>query len=149
MADRIVVMNAGRIEQIGTGDEIYHRPASRFVADFIGDANFLACEWTADGRLKPAIGSQTLEAAASDRARSQVAMLRPEQIRLLDEPLPGLSTARCRVEDVIDIGAHTTVIVSGNDVRLTIRLPGGTRKPARGGDVLVGFDPADIRILEE
>ena len=82
-------------------------------------------------------------------APSQVAMLRPEQIRLLDEPLPGLSTARCRVEDVIDIGAHTTVIVSGNDVRLTIRLPGGTRKPARGGDVLVGFDPADIRILEE
>ncbi|MCO5146071.1 MAG: ABC transporter ATP-binding protein [Aquamicrobium sp.] len=149
MADRIVVMNAGRIEQIGTGDEIYRRPASRFVADFIGEANFLACEWTADGRLKPAVGSQTLEAQACDRARRQVAMLRPEQIRLLDAPLPGLSTARCRVEDVIDIGAHTTVIVSGNDARLTIRLPGGAPKPVRGGDVLIGFDPADIRVLEE
>jgi len=76
-------------------------------------------------------------------------MLRPEQIRLLDEPVPGLSTAGGRVEDVIDIGAHTTVIVTANDSRLVIRLPGGTVKPARGGDVLVGFDPADIRILEE
>ncbi|MGO4611278.1 ABC transporter ATP-binding protein, partial [Variovorax sp. 2RAF20] len=39
MADRIVLMNRGRIEQIGRGQDIYARPASRFAADFIGDAN--------------------------------------------------------------------------------------------------------------
>ena len=41
MADRIVVMNHGVIEQIGTPEDIYHRPASRFVADFVGKMNFL------------------------------------------------------------------------------------------------------------
>ncbi len=44
LSDRIVVMNAGRIEQAGTPDEIYARPTSRFVADFIGRANFLPAE---------------------------------------------------------------------------------------------------------
>ena len=46
MADRIAVMNDGRIEQLGTPTEIYQRPASRFVADFIGDSNF----FDGDGR---------------------------------------------------------------------------------------------------
>ena len=47
MADRIAVMNLGVIEQLGTPYEIYRRPTSRFVADFIGDANFL--DVTVDG----------------------------------------------------------------------------------------------------
>ena len=45
MADRIAVMNEGRIEQIGTAEEIYRRPASRFVADFIGESNFAEVEF--------------------------------------------------------------------------------------------------------
>ena len=47
MADRIAVMNDGRVEQLGTPEEIYRRPASRFVADFIGDSNFFTA--TVDG----------------------------------------------------------------------------------------------------
>ena len=42
MSDRIVVMNRGRVEQIGTAEEIYERPANRFVAAFVGKINFLA-----------------------------------------------------------------------------------------------------------
>ena len=52
MADRIAVMNEGRIEQIGTPEEIYRRPASRFVADFIGESNFLEVERGSDGRVR-------------------------------------------------------------------------------------------------
>ena len=52
MADRIAVMNDGRLEQLGTPDEIYRRPASRFVADFIGDSNFF--DVTVDGRRRAA-----------------------------------------------------------------------------------------------
>ena len=52
MADRIAVMSDGRIEQLGTPTEIYKRPASRFVADFIGDSNFFAA--TVDGRRRDA-----------------------------------------------------------------------------------------------
>ena len=45
MADRIAVMNEGRVEQMGQPSEIYRQPASRFVADFIGESNFIAVEW--------------------------------------------------------------------------------------------------------
>src|SRR5437773_4589145 len=62
MATRIAVMNEGRIEQVGTPDEIYYRPTSRFVADFIGESNFVEVEarraddhvaFLADGRAVP------------------------------------------------------------------------------------------------
>ena len=52
MADRIVVMNEGIIEQVGTPEEIYRRPASRFVADFIGAMNFLRAVATGGGRVR-------------------------------------------------------------------------------------------------
>ena len=51
MADRIAVMDAGRVVQIGTAEEIYNRPASRFVADFVGEANFLSGRVTATGPI--------------------------------------------------------------------------------------------------
>jgi iron(III) transport system ATP-binding protein len=49
MGDRIAVMNQGRIEQVGTPEEIFHAPATRFVADFMGHTDFLPGEVTADG----------------------------------------------------------------------------------------------------
>ena len=49
MADRIGVMDGGRLEQVGTPHEIYRRPATRFVADFIGEASFLEVTRAADG----------------------------------------------------------------------------------------------------
>jgi spermidine/putrescine transport system ATP-binding protein len=51
MADRIVLMNRGRIEQVGRGQDIYAKPATRFAADFIGDANLLEVERRGDGTL--------------------------------------------------------------------------------------------------
>ena len=42
ISDRVIVMNGGRIEQIGTPEDIYNRPRSRFVADFVGSANLIA-----------------------------------------------------------------------------------------------------------
>ena len=50
MATRIAVMNEGRVEQVGTPHEIYHRPTDRFVADFIGESNFIEVEVGAGGR---------------------------------------------------------------------------------------------------
>jgi spermidine/putrescine ABC transporter ATP-binding subunit len=79
MADRIAVMNEGRIEQVGSPEEIYRRPSSRFVADFIGDSNFLAVE-RRDGRAVARDGSE-VPAPAGDWKRA-VLMVRPECMRL-------------------------------------------------------------------
>jgi spermidine/putrescine transport system ATP-binding protein len=68
MADRIAVMSEGRIQQVGTPDEIYHRPASRFVAGFIGESNFIESR-----SLPPMLGGTDGPGAL---------MVRPEAVRL-------------------------------------------------------------------
>ncbi len=79
MADRIVVMNHGVIEQVGTPLEIYRDPASPFVVDFIGKANMLEGEVTAPGKLK--LGSHVFDCAlCTQTGRVVRAYLRPEDI---------------------------------------------------------------------
>ncbi|QIK71870.1 ABC transporter ATP-binding protein [Propioniciclava coleopterorum] len=87
LSDRIVVMNKGRIEQIGTPDEIYRRPATVFVADFIGSANFLdpaGVTVLGDRARVDVLGSQReLNAAAgAAAASSHVVLVRPESVHL-------------------------------------------------------------------
>ena len=56
MSDRIAVMHAGRVEQVGTPEELYERPATRFVADFIGSTNLLRGVVEADGSIRLSSG---------------------------------------------------------------------------------------------
>src|SRR5436305_1563371 len=77
LGDRIVVMEKGRIAQAGTPQEIYHRPATAFVADFIGTMNRLAGE-IVDGHLVVAAGRLPL-----GRVAAREVMFRPEDVRLV------------------------------------------------------------------
>jgi iron(III) transport system ATP-binding protein len=100
LADRIVCMQAGRIAQIGTPDDLYHRPASRFVANFVGLSNLLAPETVR--RLAPSL----LDGATPDH----VACIRPEDVAVI----PGGS------------GAHVhQVEFLGSVSRLHLDWPGG------------------------
>ena len=81
MADRIAVMNEGRVEQIGTASEIYRQPASRFVADFIGESNFIAVEWH-DGGVVTSRDRIPLAAPHTEESGSGSLMVRPESVRL-------------------------------------------------------------------
>jgi spermidine/putrescine transport system ATP-binding protein len=82
MADRIAVMNNGRIEQVGTPEEIYARPSSRFVADFVGESNFFDVERRGDGTVVAAEGSPVpCSIGASDDWSRATLMVRPEAIR--------------------------------------------------------------------
>ena len=56
MSDRIAVMQAGKVEQLGTPEELYERPATRFVADFIGTTNLLHGQVEADGGVRLDVG---------------------------------------------------------------------------------------------
>ena len=60
MADRIAVMREGSIVQLGSGEEIYRNPATRYVADFIGEANLLACRTSPDGTVSVALDGPAL-----------------------------------------------------------------------------------------
>jgi iron(III) transport system ATP-binding protein len=85
ISDRIVVMDRGRISQIGTPLELYHAPGNRFVAEFIGEANFLAAtvETSADGWVNLRVGSQSLRVRSRPVPAGPATVLaRPEAIRI-------------------------------------------------------------------
>jgi iron(III) transport system ATP-binding protein len=86
IADRIAVMNEGRIEQLGRPEEIYHTPETRFVADFVGDADFLPAEVAGD-RLVTELGAYPLNGVAVEPGPVEI-MLRPEDIELVPTERP-------------------------------------------------------------
>ncbi|RMF36601.1 MAG: ABC transporter ATP-binding protein [Chloroflexi bacterium] len=134
MSDRIAVMNEGRVLQVGTPQEIYERPANRFVADFIGETNFLS------GWVQEATGGQVVvlvDAQLPVRVPDveMVTMdqwvtvaIRPEKIALHAEP-PGPEAIAGQVEEVIYVGT---------DTRYQVRLTSETVVAVRQQNVQVG-----------
>jgi spermidine/putrescine ABC transporter ATP-binding subunit len=117
LADRIAVMNRGRIEQLGAPREIYERPATRFVADFIGASSVLRGRAVAADRV--AVATATLRVAGGRAwpvgADVELA-IRPERVRLAAGP--GDNVLDARVEALVYQGAQTEV---------TARLEDGQR----------------------
>ena len=123
IADRIVVMNAGRIADIGPPREVYLRPKSLFSAAFMGEINQIAVR---DGHS--ALGPMG--------AGTGVLLVRPESIGLTG----GVPLGDCRVEDAAFFGTHVRAHVTplaAPDLRLTVHLPQATATSP--GDVLTLF----------
>ena len=108
MSDRIAVMNEGRVEQIGSPEEIYHEPETVFVAGFIGMANLLPAEIEGrDGDLVIArlagdrrVGAPAVEGLAQGQAATL--MIRPERMHLrVDEPPVGIAAVPAEVVDLV------------------------------------------------
>ena len=94
MADRIIVMKAGRIEQVGTPDEIYYQPQTEFVANFVSKANLISGQWTDQGFLVQQTEVIWPDNGVSDTIKAvNKYALRPEDIQLshkLDQGLQGI-----------------------------------------------------------
>ncbi|MDY7577662.1 putative 2-aminoethylphosphonate ABC transporter ATP-binding protein [Herbaspirillum sp. RTI4] len=99
IADTIVVMNEGRIEQIGSAEQIYRDPASRFVADFIGRANWLPLQRNADGFTT--LAGTPIKIAIPADADSASLFCRPEDVRVEPQWHAG-SEAMMAVVDRVD-----------------------------------------------
>jgi spermidine/putrescine transport system ATP-binding protein len=83
MADRIGVMNEGRLEQVGSPEEIYRRPATRFVADFIGESNFVEVRRAQDGSVVAHDGSRVACPPPEGDWQRATLMVRPESVRVI------------------------------------------------------------------
>jgi ABC-type sugar transport system ATPase subunit len=121
MADRIVLMNEGRIEQVGTPSELYERPATAFVATFVGSPPMVLLP-AADvpGALRPP--------AADTGAADLLVGVRPEAIR---PAAPGTDAYPARVTEIEYLGAESLVYLATDAGPLVARLPG--RVPYRLG----------------
>jgi spermidine/putrescine transport system ATP-binding protein len=119
MSDRLAVMSHGRILQIGTPRDIYDRPAERFVANFIGETNFLEGEIAeaGNGRAKVRLSSGALVNAtlpeAAELAGKVTVVVRPEHARLATSAEG--STLRGRLENVVYFGTDTHYYVRLDD----------------------------------
>jgi len=118
LSDRIAVMHAGRIEQLGTPREIYERPATRFVADFIGASTVLRGRAAGADRLAlPGGGMLRIETGAAFQAGEEIELaIRPERIRLAAEA----------EENVVE-GRITGVVYQGVQTEVTAEITGGQR----------------------
>jgi ABC-type Fe3+/spermidine/putrescine transport system ATPase subunit len=116
LADRIVVMNRGVVEQVGTPREIYERPDSPFVADFIGRVNFLRGE-TADGKLRLLGEVYSLPEGTARMDRHVTCVVRPERIEF--DAVDELS-GQARIESVGYFGStiRYRIMATGSDGRM-------------------------------
>jgi spermidine/putrescine transport system ATP-binding protein len=164
MSDRIAVMHDGRVLQIGSPTEIYERPTSRFVADFIGETNILDGEVVAQSngqyevKIRPDL-TVRVPAGEESRAGPRVMVaIRPEKIRILDKPvqhpdncLPGV------IQEVVYIGTDTHFQISlAEDLVIRVRQQnvistteqlGYTGE--RGKEVYVTWTPESALLLAE
>jgi spermidine/putrescine ABC transporter ATP-binding subunit len=157
MSDRVAVMRAGAIEQVGPPAELYEAPRSRFVADFLGDSNFLEATVVGDAaggrhRVRTAGGLELEGVAAAPLAAGQpiTAAVRPEKLVPADAAAADGNVARGVVEERIYAGDATRYRVAlGPDGALTVKLPNrlAARAPAAGETVTLAWDPAETRLF--
>ena len=158
MSDRVAVINAGRVEQIGTVSEIYYKPATRFVASFIGDTNIVEAQVLAsdsrmlrcrlEGGLELDVRRQESHASAK-----LLLSLRPEKIRLHRIDPGGVNSFSCQVAMEIFKGAvdELTLTVQGNlQLGAILANDGNAGTDFHEGDqVFASIQPEDIHIVAE
>ena len=127
MADRIAVFNDGRIQQVGTPEDVYFRPDVPFVADFVGSSNVLSADLV-----------ETLT------GKRQPAAIRPERLRLRPD---GRLTAQ--VTGLSFLGLTTRVTLQAGDTRLTALLPQDAPRPAQGETVQLSWATEDLHLMRD
>ena len=159
IADRVAVMNRGRIEQIGSPEDVYYRSKTDFVAQFIGLANVLDGEivgTSAPNLIKVRVERLGDLVASSpshnDPARPARLLVRPEQMELTATPNAGMNTLKGRVSRRSFVGAQTDYLIDVNGVSLRVINPSRNADFQLSQDVLVSFAPTDClrsRSLEQ
>ena len=138
MADRVAVFNAGRIMQVGPPEDIYQRPATHFVADFVGSSNVLPPDFVQRWSGQKRWGS-----------------LRPEAIRVnrsghgakvnagAGEGVPA------RLVGTNYLGATTRLALDADGLRLHATMPAGSDIPQEGEQVMLSFNRESLHLMEE
>lgn len=158
LSDRIAVLSNGRIEQIGTPEEIYRKPASEFVASFIGMANLIDAKVTdiKDGDIElETDGGVKFRAAATDAQRWRkgqpvLGVIRPEDVVLNGQPNPRANAFAGRIADVEYLGEDTQLrlAVDGfSPLHASLKTTRAATAKIAAGKINVEIDPADVYLI--
>ena len=154
ISDRIVVLNEGRVEQIGTPSEVYNFPRTRFVASFVGTLNLLSGTVVdpSSGQIsvagQPLVTATKMPGAVAGQTRALA--IRPEAITL-EPPVPGRNALQATVEDVNFLGAVVRIRVRTGTFVLSLDVFNDPHRalPQRGENVTLGFSTDNLLVLEE
>ena len=162
MSDRIAVMNRGRVEQIGVPEDVYERPATTFVAGFIGVSNLMPATVTGQDEVRldqgTILSANTAGLRAGDRCH---AVVRPEKLRvdLLEPDDAAAGDGAPRVEGIVEsslyLGTSTQIGVDlGEGVRMTVLVPNADeaerqRLPGGGARIALSWEPQHMHLVRE
>jgi len=159
MSDRIAVMNRGRVEQVGTPEDVYGRPATTFVAGFIGVSNLMPATVVGQGEVRldqgPTVPAETGDRASGERCH---AVVRPEKLHIdaLGESgvsPNGLPRVEGTVESSVYLGTATQIVVDlGDGVRMTVLVPNASEAerralPGGGVPVVLSWEPESMHLV--
>jgi len=136
LCDRLAVMNAGKLEQVGAAGEVYEEPATRFVAEFVGSSNVIE-----DAAALAILGA------------ARTASVRPEKIRVAAEgaAVDGVRAAGV-VREIVYAGSETRVVVAADAgvtlTALVLNSAGAGAEFPRDSRVTLSWDPASTRFLD-
>jgi spermidine/putrescine transport system ATP-binding protein len=171
MSDRIAVMNRGRVEQVGGPEEVYERPATTFVAGFIGVSNLMPAVVSGPGQVRLESGPEVPgNTDGLGTGEGCYAVVRPEKLRV--EPVGGTaaeskgagsagaaSNGLPRVEGIVEsslyLGTATQIVVGlGDDVRMTVLVPNADEAerqslPGGGARVALSWEPEHMHMVRE
>jgi spermidine/putrescine transport system ATP-binding protein len=160
MSDRIAVMNRGRVEQVSGPVDVYERPATTFVAGFIGVSNLMPATVTASGTVRidggPSVEATTDGFSSGERCN---AVVRPEKLRI-ETAGDGQSDGRLpRVEGLVEssiyLGTTTQMVVDiGGEVKITVLCPNTSEAerqslPGGGARVSLSWEPEHMHLVRE
>src|SRR5256714_6892956 len=149
MSDRLAVMNAGKIVQIGTPREVYEDPADTYVADFLGAANLMEVEVVSAGALR--VGDFALTSNRCEATTGTAhAAVRPERVRIEEHGSAGENRVPAMVERVVFLGSATEVLLRlapGIQVQALMQNDGSRADLAQGTPVNVYLPPDALRVL--
>jgi iron(III) transport system ATP-binding protein len=133
-SDRVGLLNAGRLEQVGSPYQIYHHPASRFVADFVGKADFIPCTLRGD-RLVSSLGRFRHQGLSGPDSAPFELMIRPDDVTIAPDPL-----GEAIIAETIFLGA---------DALYTLELPDATRLHSLGPSAKLLPDGTRVKVTVE
>ncbi len=153
MAQRVAVMSMGRVEQVGSPRELYRRPANRFVAEFIGEANLidgrLVEQHDGQGKVETDVGALigTVGGTSLEEGDRVTCMVRPEGFSLDGDRENSIAA---EVEDSLYLGEAEQFVLRVGEVELrVVQSNPGESPPSRGQKVTVSFSPDDAVILPQ
>jgi len=152
ISDRMAIMHDGKVQQVGTPQDLYERPANLFVADFLGKMNFFSGQRVGDSQFKTQEGLQLKVAAVA--ADTVTIGVRPERIDLSSEPASDNSVP-VTLKSCAFLGSHIDVVLTGaGQQRLSCQIPNtaverSQRLLQAGARLFMNFKATDCVVFSE